>query len=61
MGSALSDGASSTCSTNISHCPYYEDYFYIGTQENSENMALVQLTEEKLFYENKMLKKHILL
>lgn len=60
MCSRLSDEVSS-CSTSISFCPYYEDYFFVGTQERSENLAIVQLTEEKLFYENKRLKKSLTL
>jgi hypothetical protein len=58
MSSGLNDETSSS-STYISFCPYYEEYFYIGTQEKSDNLVIVQLTQEKLFYENKRVKKSL--
>lgn len=60
MGSSCADETSS-CSTIVSLSPFYEGYFYIGTQEVSENIAIVQLTEGKLFYENKLVKKSLTL
>jgi hypothetical protein len=60
MWSSCADETSS-CSTLVSLSPYYEGYFYIGTQEVSDNLAIVQLTEGKLFYENKRVKKSLTL